>query len=49
MHKIKNLGITFPSGKSVVKNTAIIFLVMLVSGTCFFFMDTISMYLFAIS
>lgn len=46
---VRELGLTFPAKKEVVKNTMITATVMLAGGTFLFIIDTASMYLFAIS
>lgn len=46
---IRGLGLTFPSRKEIVVNTAITAAVMLAGGAFLFIIDTASMYLFAIS
>ena len=46
--KVKNLGLTYPSRKYVLKNTMTAAAVMVIISSFIFVIDTVSMYLFLI-
>lgn len=49
MKNIKKLGLTFPAKKEIVKNTLLAAFVMCAGGAFLFFVDTLTMFLFAVN
>lgn len=47
--KIKSLGLTYPSTKYVIRNTMTAAIAIVIVSSFIFVIDTVSMYLFAIS
>lgn len=49
MKNVKKLGLTFPTKREVIKNTLLTAFVMCAGGTFLFFVDTLTMFLFAVN